>query len=452
MLTKVKPTLQSSIGRSSAWGGAKLVNCFAEKGEGDQRDLYAVMLIPGLVEFCDLGMNIRGIHRMADTLYVVADTQLYSVDSTGTATLIGTIPGTGRVAMADNGVQLGIVSGTNGYVLSSGTITTPTNLPSVSDVDYIDGYMLWTVAGSDQFVISALNDATSYDPLDVGVAEGSPDGLVGVIVDHREVQLYGKRTIEIFYNSGASDFPFDRQGNAFIERGCLSRDSLVKIDNSVMFMGDDRVCYRLDGYNPIRVSTHAKEYAWRNATDFWAYTYTQEGHKFYVLCTDVGTFAFDIATGLWHDRQSSGMDNWRAGFAENVYGQTIFADHDGSKLYTGSLDVFEEDGNPIAMEVTVPVIESPDRRRLTFYAFEMTAETGVGLNSGQGSDPQVMLSWSDDGGHTWSNELWRSLGAIGAYRTRAVWRKLGQAWQRQFRFRITDPVRRVVLGYYVDAR
>lgn len=453
VLTKTKPSLQNSIGRSLPWGGAKLVNCFAEQGTGDQRDLFMVMLTPGLVEFVDLGFTPRGVHRMGDTLYVVAGANLFSVSSAGAATNLGVVSGAGRVRMADNGTQLAIVSGMTGYVYSSGTITTPANLPAaVSDVAYIDGYILWTVANSDQFVISSLNDALTYDPLDIATVEGSPDDLVGVIVDHRDVQFYGKRSIEIWYNSGASDFPFERQGNAFIERGCLARDSIVKIDNAVHFFGDDRIVYRLEGYQPIRISTHAEEYDISAASDFWAFTYTQEGHKFYALCTDDGTFLLDMATGVWHERKSDGIDNWRCGFAESVYGTTVFADHTGTKLYTPDFDIYTEDGEAISMEITLPVVESPDRRRLTCYAFEFLCESGVGLTTGQGSDPQAMLVYSDNGGRTWSNEMWRSMGAIGAYETRVVWRKLGQFRARQFKLVITDPVRRASLGYYIDAR
>lgn len=452
MLTKTKPAIQSSIGRYGHWGGARLVNCFAEKGDGDQRDLFMVMAIPGLTEFCGIGATPRGVHVMGEVLYVVAGGGLYSVDSSGTATSLGSISGTGVVRMADNGTELAIASGSTGYVYSGGSITTPTNLPSVSDVAYIDGYLVWTVADSDQFVISALNDALTYDPLDIATVEGSPDDLVGLIVDHREVQFYGKHSIEIWYNSGASDFPFERQGNAFIERGCLARDSIVKIDNSVMFVGDDRIVYRLDGYSPIRISTHAIETDIGPATEFWAFAYTQEGHKFYVLCTDVGTFCLDISTGLWHERRSVGMSNWRVGFGTVAYGQNIFAAHNGTKLYTPSLDVFTEDGEVISMEITLPTVESGDRRRLTCYAFEYLCEAGYGLNTGQGSDPQAMLTYSDDGGHTWSNEMWRSMGAVGQYKTRAVWRKLGQFRQRQFKIVMTDPVRRASYGYFVDAR
>jgi hypothetical protein len=453
-MQRLKPALQSSKGRSLPWGGAKLTNCFAEKSEGDKRDLFGVMLIPGMVSFTTLAnAPVRGLHRMGDTLYAVGGARLYSISSTGVATDLGSVPGTGRVAMADNGTQLSIVSGNIGYVLSGGTISTPANLPAaVSDVAYMDGYMLWTVASNDTFVISSLNDALTYDVLDIATVEGSPDDLVGLIVDHREVQFYGKQSIEIWYNSGASDFPFERQGNAFIERGCFSRDSIVKIDNSVHFVGDDRVVYRLDGYRPVRISTHDIEYAYRNATDFWAFDYTMEGHKFYVLCTDVGTFAYDMATGAWANRESTGLANWRAGFGVHCYDEVIVGSNTTGDIYTLSLDTYSEDGETISMEIELPALEAGDGRRLTMYEFELICETGVGLSTGQGSDPQAMLTYSDDGGRTWSNEMWRSMGEIGEYTTRPTWGPLGDFYTRQMKLVITDPIRRMALGYLADMR
>lgn len=454
MLIKQKPALHYSEGRSKPWSGSKLVNCFAEQGDGDQRDMFAVMLIPGLVPFATLPTTpVRGVHRMGDALYAVGGTRLYSVSSAGVATDLGAIGGSGRVRIADNGDELAIVGGTTPYVYSGGAVTTPANLPvAVSDVAYIDGYILWTVANEDQFVISGLNDATSYDPLDIATVEGSPDNLVGLIVDHREVQFYGKQSIEIWYNSGAADFPFERQGNAFIERGCFSRDGIVKIDNSVHFVGDDRIVYRLDGYSPIRISTHAIEYQLRNATDYWAFDITVEGHKQYVLCTDTGTFAYDMATQAWHQRLSNGVDNYRVGMAVRCYDTTIMGDNLTGALYTPSLDVYDEAGETISMQIELPTIESGDGRRLNHYSFELICESGVGLNSGQGSDPMAMLTYSDDGGRTWSNEMWRSLGAIGEYTTRPTWGPLGDFYTRQMRLVITDPVRRVSLGYLSDHR
>lgn len=412
------------------------------------------MAIPGLVEFANIsGQPVRGTHRMVNALYAVIGSTLYGISSNGTPTTYGTIGGTGPVRIADNGTQLAIHGGSlgqTGYILDTGTLyTQPTNLPPVSDVTYMDGYFVWTVYNSDQFIISALNDGLTYDPLDVATVEGDPDNVVGVVNSHRELGFFGTNTLEIWYDSGDADFPFARSGNAFVERGCIDRNSLVKMDNSVFFVGDDRAAYRLDGYTPVRVSTHAIEYRLAQAAWFRSFTYSQEGHKFYVLNTDVGTFAYDVATGLWAERQSFGKDNYRISCAETVYGQTILGDAYTGKLYTPSLEVYTEDGALIPVEIGLPTIQA-SRARVTMYEFEVYCETGVG--NADVPDPQIVMTYSKDGGRTYSNEMWRSLGAVGKYLTRAVWRPHVEFRQLEIKLQITDPVRRLVMSCYADVR
>lgn len=453
-MQQLKPALQQSEGRSKPWSGARLVNAFAEKADGDKVEDFAIMAIPGLVPFADVSASaVRGTHRMGQTLYAVIGSTLYSIGMFGAATALGTIGGTKPVRIVDNGTQLAIHGGpaqTTGYILDGTTIyTQPTNLPPVSDVAYIDGYFVWTAANSDQFIISALNDGLSYDPLDVATVEGSPDFLVGVINDHRELQFYGTDTVEIWYNSGAADFPFARQGNAFVERGCIDKNSIIKFDNSVGFVGDDRIVYRLDGYNPMRISTHAIEYHLAKAQWFRAFTYTQEGHKFLGLNTDIGSYFYDAATSAWAERKSFGKDNYRIGSAATAYGKTILGDAYTGKLYIPSLDVFDEDGETIPVIVEIPSIEN-NRERATLYALELYCETGTGTLDVP--DPQVIMQFSKDGGRTYSNEMWRTMGAVGEYLTRAVWRPNIEFRQLAIRFTMPDKVRRFVMSYWGDVR
>lgn len=453
-MQQLKPALQFSEGRSKPWSGAKLVNAFAEKADGDKVADFAVMAIPGLVEFSAIsGSPVRGIHRMINQLYAVVGSTLYSVSSTGVAVALGAIGGTKPVRIVDNGTQLAIhggPSGQTGYILDGGTIyVQPTNLPPVSDVTYIDGYFVWTVANSDQFIISALNDGLSYDPLDVATVEGAPDYLVGVINDHRELQFYGTDTVEIWYNSGDADFPFARQGNAFVERGCKDKNSIVKFDNSVLFVGDDLIVYRLDGYNPIRISTHSIEYHIGRAAWYRAFVYTQFGHKFYVLNTDLGTFAYDAATGAWHERRSFEKDNYRLSCATTAYGETIMGDAYTGKFYTPDLDVNDEDGATIPMILELPTLDN-NRERATLYAFEVYLETGVGTS--EVPDPQMIMDYSKDGGRTYSNEMWRSMGAVGEYLTRAIWRTNVEFRQLSIRLTLPDKVKRFSISYFADVR
>lgn len=452
-MRQLQPALQTSQGRSKPWSGAVLVNAFAEMAEGDKAQQFAVMAIPGLVEFADISsLPVRGVHVMAGVLYTVVGTTLYSVAEDGTFSSLGTLIGEAPVMMADNGTELAINAGRRGYVYSGGVLHWPiTNLPLVTNVVYIDGYFVWSIADSDQFIISGLNDGLSYDPLDVATVEGDPDDIVGVVNSHRELQFYGQNTVEIWYNSGAADFPFARQGNAFIERGCIDRNSIVKIDNSVHFVGDDKVIYRLNGYDPIRISTHAIEDRISGASYWRGFTHTSLGHKWYVLNTDIGTFAYDMATGAWADRKSLGLDNYRVSCAVPAYGQVI-----AGAAYTGLLYVIDPDANTeggidnhILMEITLPSIQT-NRLKSTLYTFEAQIQAGVGTPGNP--DPQIILEYSKDGGNTWSPKLYRSMGGVGEYSTRPIWRLGVQFRQLQIRLSLPNRVQRLVIGYFADIR
>jgi hypothetical protein len=454
MPAKIRPALQYSEGRSLVWSGAKLVNAYAESSEGDKADQYAVMAIPGLVPFANVSsLPVRGVHVMGDTLYTVIGSTLYSIDADGASHSLGTVGGTLPVQMADNGTQLAIQGGplnNQGYVLDSGTLyTNILNLPPVSGVVYFDGYFMWPVFESDQFIISALGDGLSYNPLDVATVEGDPDNIVGLVNLQREAQFFGSRTIEIWFNSGNADFPFERSPNAFIERGCLDRDSLVKIDNSVQFVGDDRIVYRLNGYQPVRISNHAIEFKIASATWFRAFTYTQEGAKFYVLNTDVGCWAYEMSTGAWAERRSLGYGNYRVSCATVAYGQTVMGNGYTGKIYTPSLDVFTEDGDTIPLEIVLPSLQT-DRQKSTCYSLEIQCETGIGNSADP--DPQIILTYSKDGGRTFSDGVARPMGQVGEYLTRCIWRMGVQFRQLQFKLELPSLTKRYVISGYADVR
>lgn len=454
MPSRIRPALQYSEGRSIVWSGAKLVNAYAESSEGDKADQFAVMAIPGLVPFANVSsLPVRGLHVMADILYAVIGSTLYSISSAGAPSGLGTVGGTYPVQMSDNGTQLAIQGGAlnnQGYILDTGVLyTNILNLPPVSGVTYMDGYFVWPVFESDQFIISALGDGLTYDPLDVATVEGDPDNVVGVVNLQRELQFFGSKTIEVWFDSGNADFPFERSQNAFIERGCRDRDSIVKIDNSVQFVGDDLIVYRLNGYQPVRISNHAIEFKIASASWFRAFTYTQEGTKHYVLNTDVGTWAYEMSTGTWHERRSLGYDNYRVSCATVAYGATMMGDAYKGKIYNPSLDVFTEDGDTIPMEIVLPGIQT-DRLKATLYSFEVYCETGVG--TADDPDPQIILTYSRDGGRTFSNEIARPLGRVGEYLTRCIWRLGCSFRQLQIRLQLPSLTKRYVISAFADIR
>ena len=456
---------QSYKSRSLPVSSQRCVNMFAEAQQSGSKSQMPIFGVPGILPFAVCGTGpVRGVWKMAGVLYVVSGARLYSVTSTGAATDIGgSILGVGKVAMSDNGTQLCIVNGTQGYIYSvSGgfqLITDPAFNPAKT-VIFFDNYFVFDWNGTNQFFISNTLDGLNYDPLAFASAEVSPDYVLATVNQQENLLIFGQTTIETWYDSGDVNFPFNRYDGATIERGCVAPLSPLKEDNSVFFLGDDLIFYRLNGVVPVRISTHAIENAWSKypiQSDATTWSYTWQGHKFIVLTFPSGnaTWIYDIATNLWHERISfneagESMQRWRVSCGINCYDKILVGD-----AYNGNIGYLKEGihteyGNLLQAYMTAPVIHS-DRKRVFMHKFELDVQAGVGLTDGQGSDPQFMLDWSDDGGHTWSAlQLWNSAGRIGNYLKRLRWLRLGQFRQRVMRLTISDPVTRTIIDASVD--
>lgn len=440
--------------------GQRCINMIPESAPPDARTQMYLYASPGLREFVDLdGGEVRGLHLMGDYIFAVVDSLLYRVDHGGTALSLGAIEGAGPVTMADNGTQLAIVVSTGtGYIATTTDLDeiTDSDFPSVSSVDYVDGYFIFSQTDTDQFIISEILDGTVYDALDFASSEGLPDNIVRVLVDHREVWLFNETSTEVWVNSGAASFPFQRQDGTFIERGCAAKFSVAKMDNSVFWLGDDKIVYRANGYQPARISTHAIERAIEKydvVSDAIGWTYTQHGHSFYVLTfpTADQTFVFDAATNLWHERKS-GTDEfarWRVNCGVAAFGKIIVGDSESGKLFYLDPETYSEDGG-VLQRVAMSSPIASENKWLQMASLEIEFDGGQGLTTGQGSDPMCWLSWSDDGGRTWSNEYSRALGKRGEYRTRVRWNRLGQFRQRMFRMTYSNATPFALLAANAD--
>ncbi len=305
-----------------------------------------------------------------------------------------------------------------------------------------------------QWFISALGDSAAIDPLDFATAESSPDALVRVLVNNRDVLLFGTQTIEPWQDVGSSPFPFQRVTGALIQKGCLAPLSPARLNTSVFWLADDHIVYKMDGYNPVRVSTFPIEDIIREipvAADAVGMTYSQGGHNFYVLTFANRTLVWDDTVQRWHERQSGTsltpakwnvtciMSGWDDVYVGNTDGAVAFLD----------LDTYDELGAPIRSAAVTPPFY-PDGVRASMSLVELEVNLGVGLPVGQGSDPQVMVRFSDDGTGSWSNIRLASLGRTGARIDRAIVRRLGQFRQRSLEFSISDPVFRSFYGIRVE--
>ena len=499
------PILGSTyVTRSVNAADARMVNLFPEIVPEAGKEPAFLNRAPGLKLLNTIGLGpIRGLWAFSSndsTAFVVSGTQLYKITTSYVATLIGTVAGTGPVSLADNGTQLFIAANGPSYIYNNttnafGQITDP-DFPGAVTVCYLDGYFVFNEPNSQKLWITALLDGTSIDPLEFASTEGSPDGLVAVASNFREVWAFGTNSIEVWFDSGATDFPLQRIQGAFNELGCAAPYSVAKMDNGLFWLGRDRrgqgIVYRANGYTGVRISTHAVEWQiqqYADMSDAIGYTYQQDGHSFYVLVFPSAntTWVYDAATQAWHERAGFVDGNFtrhRGNCQMAFNNKIVIGDFENGNIYAFDLDDFSDNGSIQKWLRTWRALPTGQNnlKRTTQHMMQLDCESGVGLNgyvlpeviylqtenddfliteasdyliadqetvATQGADPQVMLRWSDDGGHTWSNEHWASMGKIGQYYKRVIWRRLGMTVKlrdRVYEVSATDPVKVAIMG------
>ena len=440
----------------------RLINLYPEAQPETAKARLPLLPTPGLRQFAALALSpCRGLHVMGADLYAVMGTGVFRIGVDGVATLLDTIPNGGPVSLDSNGDDLAIVlpDTLEGYVVNrtAGTVTkiTDADFLGARGVTVIDGYYVFGKPNSAEFFLSAINDPTSFDALDFATAEGAPDNLIAPMRIGRDLWLFGERTTEIWSNVGATDFPFLRVSGGFVARGTAAQFSIDSREGAAVWLGDNRVVYTAAGVQPQRISTHAVEQAiagYARVDDAVGFVYELEGHAFYCLTfPEAGdTWCFDFSTGLWHERESEGIGTWRATMAVAFAGGIVAGDTDTGNLWL--LDpTYGLEGAEQIIRVATGTSFHAEGKKVGFTRLAADFAAGVGLATGQGSDPRAWLSWSDDGGHTWSNEAERSLGAIGQYRTRVEWRRLGMARDRVFRVQWADPVYTALMAVNIDA-
>jgi hypothetical protein len=428
----------------------QLINLYPEVIPTDDKTPLALIGTSGETLFTTVGNGpLWGAEKLGTLVYIVSGDNVYTVDSTGTTTDLGSI-GTvsATVDMATDGETVTIVNSGAGWVADSSSLTqiTDGDFLTPSSVTTLDGFNIFTQSATDTFFKSSQLDALTYDALDFDVEDGESDILVKAQSLQKELVLFGADTTGFWSNVGGGGFPYQRTGG-FIERGCEARDSVAKEDNTLYWLADDLSFYRLIGYTPERISTHAIEEKIRKMTttsDAVSFIYTENGHKFYCTTfpTELVTICFDIATAAWHERQSFEKGRWNANCFVKAFGKNLVGDFENSNLYELDLDIYTENTGTLQRVARSQVV-NVQTNRFTVDEFLLDIEVGVGLNTGQGSDPEVILRFSDDGGKTWSNEKKKKLGKIGEYRTQLKWQRLGQSGKegRVFEITISDPVR-----------
>ena len=453
-------------GKSATVSAQRHLNLYAEitpEGEKSQVSFYGT---PGLSLFYSFGDTpVRGALPVGNFIYSVHRGTFWQVDNAGVKVNRGTLTSTtGRVQMAYNGTQIAIVDGTFAgfylYTIATNAFTTVTAnvIGTPIDIAFQDGYGLLAYADG-KFQKTSAYAFQTLNALEFATAESNPDGLVRVVADHGEIVLAGEQTVEFWHNNGALDFPYSNQRGTTLEFGLAAANTLVKFNDSLcgLFknkMGQVQVMV-MAGHALRKVSSPDLDYLINNysaVSDATAYSYLLGGHPMYEINfpTAGKSWLFDASTNMWTALESGlSGGRHRGEILIDFLNKPRVTDYATGDVYTMNADVYTDNGTPIPREIITRHMNGGGGR-IAAHMLQVDFETGVGLVSGQGSSPMAMLQISKDNGHTWGNELWVSMGAIGVYLTRAIWRRLGTARDWTFKLRITDPVKVVITSAFMD--
>lgn len=438
----------------------RLVNMYPIVSEsGTSKSVAALRSIPGYSLYATVGGGpIRGAKTAANGRgFVVSGFDLYEINADGTSTNRGTLlTATSRVSIAENGNELIIVDGQYGYLFNYSTnvftqISDP-DFPACDVVTFLDGYFIVPAKGTNNFYISGILDGSTWDTLDFSNAASNPDNLVSCIADTGGLWLFGTQSTEVFQNTGAAGFPFERISGAIIQTGCAAPFTVQAFDNTIAWLGVDEqgrgVVWKANGYAAQRLSTQSIEKKIASAVDFtesYAYVYHEQGHVFYCLQVKGldSTLVYDGATGQWHERVFfSALTNeelqHRGGCHFFFNQKNMIGDRESGNIYEQKLDKYSFNGDAIH-RIRISPHMAQEKKNIAFSSFELDCETGIGLQSGQGQDPQIMMRYSNDGGRTYGNEMWKTIGAVGKYRTRVKWSRCGSARDRVWMVKYTEP-------------
>ena len=440
------------------------VNILQVEG-GSEKQLFGTDGIEQVATSGVLKQINRGARTKNGIPYFVNGTTLYRLDMTTaedgtesfTLVALGTVAGLGFVSMADNGVQLMILSpGGSGYIYNESVVPA---FAEITDSDfnasgapqlcqYIDGYFAVTT-DSKKWIVSSLNDGLSWNALDFSSAESDPDNIVAPIVVNNQMYIVGSETTEGVQNIGGSGFPFQRNG-VFLDKGCTAPFTLIRTNSTFFMVGagarEGSAIWKFAGNSFSKISTSSidtivQSYTLDELYASLAWSYSSNGAYYVGFSFPDRTFVFDLVTELWHERKSTLFEEqsrWRPNSVIAAYNKILVGDSIDGRIGVVNPDTLTEyDSDMIRVFTTQPFTNKGDE--ITSTILELTMESGRA--DAEVENPTVGMSMSKDG-VTFGAERVRKVGKIGNYTKRIIFRKNGRFDRRVvLLFRISDPIR-----------
>lgn len=449
---------QSANAPSATVNIERLVNGFVEQATTG-KETAPVYGTPGLVEFTECGAGpVQRCLERGNVLYVVSGGSLYSVDSSGTATLLGNGMGVGLVSMAATADHVVIEANALIYAWD-GTTFTPNADPdalAAQGVVATDGHWVFLQHDGDQVFSSAINNPLAYNALDFAAAEWKPDNGVAPIEQGGTLYLFGARTLQAFYYDAGAGFPFSAYKDLKIDVGLAGKNAATTTNETIFWLAHDGSVRRLDGGTATPIQSPSVHRiimgdpanslpGWSDLSLTVASSHVWQGHLFIVFSNPDGCVVFDQTNQLWHERQSYGMDGWRVAQHADAFGHVLYGDTQNGKVYRLASDAYDEAGDILPFEMVTPFAWAQGQRGCVDQV-EVILEPGVCDIS---LSPLITMERTVDG-RNWSAVQERSLGLEGAYSQRVRFGRQGQARAMAFRFRITDAAKRAILAVYAD--
>lgn len=436
------------------------INLYPESAQDGQKTQGALLSTPAMMTLFDQGITApcRGFAALSNgSIYAVYGNTLYKLDDKLEALPLASVDGASPVSIAENSLLACFVTDGAVFTLNMSTNEWAQFGEQINfDVDDV-------VTLSQRFIVNKRGTgqiywtdtlSTNIDPLSYATAEAHPDNVTALKAHQKMLWVFGEVTTEIWYPTGDNNMPFTPMQGSAIAAGCLHRHTIQKFGESLVWLANSEngncQIVMTQGNQVQRISTHAleKELLTYDTDNAIAYVYQHEGHNFYVINFPAQgkTWAYDGATGLWHQRaifRNGIFYQHPAKYHAMWKGQHVFA-HESKVLLmsigSNSRDMIGDETLDQVRERTTHAVNRTKgmvrHNRLTLIAQQATSHTD--------SNPQVMLSWSDDDGVTWSDTRWRGLGKRGQYKYRTFWTRLGASRNRAYRIRVTDSAKLVI--------
>lgn len=465
-VVNINTTGPSYKSRSKPLSSQQTKNWYQQFNDGG-KDQYVLMPFPGLKVIGNAAGIDRGFNRMAEILYQVKGNTLYEIDRFGTHTVRGAIPGTGRAIMANDGINLFIVTDLRVFQYSTDSLAvtevTDPEITGAQSVDFINNQFLYT---KKKFTtVSDVGNGAAASGLNIVGEETLPDDLVRDFVFEEIIYRCGVRSVVGWFNSGVGSPPIEKLQGRIFNVGLAAINSIAETDEAFYWLGDDNAIYRASGGNKQRISTDAisnEIQSYSRVDDALGYTFTFEGQTFYAISFPTGNRTFVISESLgddgWFEISSGTNDGVYQGTSFiSAYDKIIVADKSNGNVYELDLNAYQNNGEVlqrtrVTQTVDATLIGGSKKDRIGMSTLTIEMETGVGVIEGQGDNPRIMIEYSDDGGRTFSSGTWARVGRLGEFVLLVEFDNLGTFYSRIFRFSTSDPVNYSVYSASISLR